>query len=189
MENIGILLKALEFAAYRHRYQFRKGEDRPPYINHPIQVAGHLANVGGENDIVLLCAAILHDVIEDTCSSDAEKEELSATIRKMFGNEIFSVVMEVTDDKSLGKEDRKRLQIAAANLKTDNAKKLIIADKTLNVRDIALHPPVGWDYDRITSYFDWAESVVSQLRGVSSSLEKAFNDALEVARSKFPAVG
>jgi guanosine-3',5'-bis(diphosphate) 3'-pyrophosphohydrolase len=69
MDDVGIILRALEFAAGRHRIQFRKGEDKTPYINHPIQVANLLANEGGENDPVLLIAAILHDVIEDTFCS------------------------------------------------------------------------------------------------------------------------
>ena len=77
MSDTSLLLKALEFAAVRHRSQFRKGLDRIPYINHPIQVASLLANAAGETDLILLAAAILHDVVEDTVDSVEERDDLA----------------------------------------------------------------------------------------------------------------
>ena len=123
MQNdVGLILKAMEFAATRHRTQFRKGEDKSPYINHPIQVASLLANEGGEKDPLLLIAAILHDVVEDTVDTPEEKEELIKQIREIFGEQVILLVMEVTDDKSLEKQERKRLQIEHAPHKSVNAK-------------------------------------------------------------------
>ena len=52
----------------------------------------------------VLCAAILHDTIEDTKTTADE-------LRKHFGEKITSIVLEVSDDKSLEKEVRKQLQI------------------------------------------------------------------------------
>jgi (p)ppGpp synthase/HD superfamily hydrolase len=59
------VFQALAFAAHKHRDQRRKNADASPYINHPIALADILVNEGGITDHVVLCAAILHDTIED----------------------------------------------------------------------------------------------------------------------------
>ena len=96
MTDIALIMKSLEFAAGRHRKQFRKGEDKTPYINHPIGVASLLAETG-ETDAVLISAAILHDVIEDTVENEQEKVELIAGLRgvnpileKMFDDALLA---------------------------------------------------------------------------------------------------
>ncbi len=185
MTSTSMILKALDFAARRHRSQFRKGEKKVPYINHPIEVASLLANEGGENDPVLLIAAILHDVIEDTVDSVVERDRLIEDIREMFGEEILSVTLEVTDDKSLDKLERKRLQVTEAAHKSNTAKKLKIADKIMNVRDIITNPPAEWTRSRIIGYIDWSEDVVAGLRGVSPGLEDMFDKTILKAKSYY----
>jgi GTP diphosphokinase / guanosine-3',5'-bis(diphosphate) 3'-diphosphatase len=180
-----ILLRALEFAADRHRTQFRKGHDKTPYINHPIQVASLLANQGGEDDPELLVSAILHDVIEDTVDSVQEKNDLIEIIRKEFGENILAVTLEVTDDKTIDKKERKRLQVETAPFISLNAKKLKIADKIMNVRDITNNPPSDWSVERISDYFNWAEQVVVRLGEVNNKLEKIFEDTLRRGRLKY----
>jgi GTP diphosphokinase / guanosine-3',5'-bis(diphosphate) 3'-diphosphatase len=180
------IFKALEFASHRHRAQRRKGTRKIPYINHPIQVASLLANEGGETDTVLLSAAILHDVIEDTVDSVEERNELMAEIKEIFGEEILSLTMEVTDDKTLEKKIRKQLQIEQANHKSVRAKKLKIADKITNLRDIILDPPDWWTAERILEYMNWSEKVVTGLKGVNPELEKLFFDTLAEAKKKYP---
>lgn len=101
------LLRAIEFAAEKHRDQRRKGVDASPYINHPIGVAAMIANIGGVQDATVLLAAVLHDTIEDTCTTQEELE-------KLFGREVLDVVIEVTDDKRLPKPERKLLQVEHA---------------------------------------------------------------------------
>jgi (p)ppGpp synthase/HD superfamily hydrolase len=184
MNDTALILKALEFASDRHRGQFRKGNDSTPYINHPIQVAGLLANFAGETDHVLLSAAILHDVVEDTVYSVEERDELIQQISEIFGNDILSLTLEVTDDKTLDKTERKRLQVVNASHKSDNAKKLKIADKIMNLRDLTNNPPSDWSVERILAYFDWAEKVVEGLRGVSSKLDDLFDEVLVKGRIK-----
>src|SRR6478736_10318883 len=100
MQPTLLLLQALEFAAAKHRDQRRKGRGASPYINHPIQVARALADVGGVTDPEILSAAILHDTVEDTQTTPAELEE-------RFGARIRSLVEEMTDDKSLSQPQRK----------------------------------------------------------------------------------
>jgi GTP diphosphokinase / guanosine-3',5'-bis(diphosphate) 3'-diphosphatase len=185
MYDLSLVLKALEFSAVRHRKQFRKGEDKSPYINHPIQVANLLANEAGEKDTVLIAATILHDVVEDTVEGKKEKKKLVELIRTEFGEEILSVTLEVTDDKSLSKKERKRLQIEHAPRLSPRAKKLKIADKIMNVRDITNNPPLKWGMGRIRRYLDWSEKVVSGLRGVNQKLDAIFDETLKAGRSRY----
>ncbi len=111
MENtvspLGAFAKAVAFAADKHRNQRRKDAEASPYINHPIALANVLANEGGVDDVTVLCAAMLHDTIEDT---ETTADELLA----LFGPKLASVVMEVTDDKSLEKSLRKQRQVEHA---------------------------------------------------------------------------
>lgn len=166
------ILKALAFAAEKHRDQRRKDEGASPYINHPIALADVLVNEGGVTETTVICAALLHDTVEDT---DATPEELEAA----FGPEIRGIVMEVTDDKSLEKAERKRLQIEHAATISREAKLVKLADKICNVRDLISAPPAGWSLERKREYFDWTRSVVDRLRGVSPALEAIFDAAYD----------
>ena len=185
MNDISLILKALEFAAVRHRKQFRKGADRSPYINHPIQVANLLASEAGDKDPVLIAAAILHDVVEDTVDGKKEKKKLISQIREVFGEDVLSVTLEVTDDKSLSKKQRKRLQVEHAPFLSVRAKKLKLADKIVNVRDITNNPPVTWTIGRTRKYLDWSEKVVAGLRGTDNNLEAIFDKTLEAGWDKY----
>lgn len=179
MNTTARLLKALELSSYRHRKQIRKGSENNPYIMHPIQVASLLANTGNEHDEVLLIGAVLHDTIEDTVANEAEKNELMQQIESEFGTEVLDLVLEVTDDKSLEKQERKRLQIEHAPHKSVRAKKLKIADKISNIQDIILAPQLDWSIERRIEYLHWANNVVAGLRGVNPVLEKMFDDLFQ----------
>jgi guanosine-3',5'-bis(diphosphate) 3'-pyrophosphohydrolase len=168
------LLRALAFAAHKHRDQRRKDAEASPYINHPIALADVLVNEGGITDIEVLCAALLHDTVEDT---DTTTEELE----RAFGARIAGTVAEVTDDKTLAKAERKRLQVEHAATISREAKLVKLADKICNLRDVAARPPAEWDLARRREYFEWAKSVVDRLRGVNPRLEAAF-DAAYAAR-------
>jgi GTP diphosphokinase / guanosine-3',5'-bis(diphosphate) 3'-diphosphatase len=183
--DTALILKTIEFAAARHRTQFRKGADKTPYINHPVQVANLLANEGGEYDPELLTASILHDVIEDTVDTTEEKEELIRLMRKEFGEEVLSVTLEVTDDKMVEKSERKRLQIVNAPNISINAKKLRLADKIMNIHDMIYNPPVDWSLQRISDYFDWCEKVVAGLGSVNKKLEIMFSEVLKEGRLRY----
>jgi guanosine-3',5'-bis(diphosphate) 3'-pyrophosphohydrolase len=166
----GLLLKATEFAAHKHRDQRRKDAGASPYINHPISLANVLCNEGGITDPVILAAALLHDTLEDT---ETDYEEL----RGQFGEDIADVVVEVTDTKWLSKEARKRLQVSKASHSSARARAVKIADKICNLRDILGSPPANWSLQRKQKYFDWAKQVVDGVRGAYPELEQRF-DAL-----------
>ena len=172
---IAELLDALQFAAERHRTQLRKGAAGYPYINHVIAVADMLAR-HGVDDLVTLQGALLHDTIEDTTTTP---EELAVR----FGELVRDLVLEVTDEKSLPKEERKRLQIEHASELSDRAKRIKIADKTCNILDVAHDPPPDWSRTRRLEYLVWAEAVVQRCLGVGPpALEQAWKDALAGAR-------
>jgi GTP diphosphokinase / guanosine-3',5'-bis(diphosphate) 3'-diphosphatase len=170
------LLTALAFAAERHSGQLRKGATHGPYINHPIRVLMLLWDVGGVRDLTTLVAALLHDLVEDTGTPLGE-------IEARFGEAVADIVRQVTDDKSLPKATRKRLQIEHAPMATTPAKLVKLADKIHNVMEIGGDPPAGWSTARRAAYLDWAEAVVAGLRGVSPALEAVFDAAVTEARA------
>ena len=111
-EDIAQIEKAYHFAKKLHEGQFRVSEE--PYIIHPAEVVKILVDL--KADANTLTAAFLHDVLEDT---ETEPE----TIKKMFGDDVLSLVQSVT---KLGKlqfqsneerqaENFRRLFIAMAN--------------------------------------------------------------------------
>jgi len=169
-DNTGLVLKALSFAARKHRDQRRKDEEASPYINHPIALATLLWHEGGVTDPLVLAAALLHDTVEDT---DTTPQELRAE----FGDAIADVVLEVTDDTRLPKAERKRLQIEHAAGISHAAQLVKLADKICNLRDVAASPPRGWPLERQREYFDWAKQVVDRMRGTHAGLEALFDGA------------
>jgi guanosine-3',5'-bis(diphosphate) 3'-pyrophosphohydrolase len=167
----GTLIRAIAFAAEKHSKQRRKDADASPYINHPIALADVLANEGGIEDPEVLCAAVLHDTLEDTETTAAELEAL-------FGHEVTTIVLEVTDDKSLEKHVRKQRQIEHAPHVSPKARLVKLADKICNLRDIIASPPTEWSAERKQAYFDWAAQVVAGLRGIHPELEAVFDGLL-----------
>src|SRR3954463_12188274 len=132
--GLALLLKALAFAAHKHRDQRRKDAQASPYINHPIALADVLVNEAAVTDVEVLCAALLHDTIEDTETTPEELE-------REFGREIAEIVIELTDNKMLKKRTRKRMQIAHAASASREAKLVKLADKICNLRDVTARPP------------------------------------------------
>ncbi|HET9371616.1 MAG TPA: HD domain-containing protein [Vicinamibacterales bacterium] len=171
------LLRALGFAARKHAGQTRKNAGKTPYLNHVIDVTAVLAIDGGVSDEALLVAAVLHDTVEDT---ETTLEELAGE----FGAEVARLVGEMTDDKSLLKPERKRLQVRMAPSASAGAKQIKIADKICNVRDVADNPAAHWPIERRFDYLDWAAAVVAGCRGVNQRLDDAFDAALARARAR-----
>jgi guanosine-3',5'-bis(diphosphate) 3'-pyrophosphohydrolase len=108
-------------------------------------------------------------------------------LKELFGQEVLDIVLEVTDDKSLPKHERKRLQVEHAPHLPHPAKLVKLADKTANVREISENPPHDWTMERRMEYLDWAESVVSGCRGANAALEVHFDETVRMAREKLEA--
>ena len=178
--DVALIMEAASFAADRHRRQRRKDAEASPYINHPLALASILAREGRVTDATVLAAALLHDTVEDTATTLEE-------IESRFGGEVARIVAEVTDDKSLGKAERKRQQVAKAASKSDRAKLVKLADKICNLRDIASTPPADWSRERRLEYLEWAKQVVAGLRGANPALERLFDEAYFTGTQKLDA--
>jgi guanosine-3',5'-bis(diphosphate) 3'-pyrophosphohydrolase len=178
MNNLKLLTKAISFSAKQHRQQKRKGADGEPYINHPLEVLNLLVNVGNVEDERILAAAVLHDTVEDTETSGED-------ITNLFGAEVCAMVLEVTDDKSLPKDERKQKQIEHAAHLSFGAKQIKLADKISNIRDVTENPPHNWTDKRRMEYVEWGEKVVAGLRGANESLEIYFDEIVKIAKLKF----
>jgi GTP diphosphokinase / guanosine-3',5'-bis(diphosphate) 3'-diphosphatase len=164
MNDLVLVSRAADFAAERHRDQRRKGKGQVPYVNHLADVARLLAVATKGADAELVAAGWLHDTVEDTATS--HNELVSA-----FGGDVASLVREVTDDKSLPKAERKRLQVVKTPAKTPRAKMIKLADLTSNLRQL----PDDWEAQRIHEYFEWADQVAAGCRGVNAELERTFD--------------
>ena len=107
--NVKKILKAYEFAYNAHKDQ--KRESGEPYIIHPVNVAEILANLELDDDTI--CAALLHDVIEDT---SVTRDDIS----KEFGEEVTELIDGVTKLKSLTYTDKEEQQM-------ENYRKMFLA--------------------------------------------------------------
>lgn len=170
-DSILKIARAVDFAARKHTDQRRKGIKTEPYINHVAEVALLAADATAGKDPDLVIAALLHDTIEDT---GVKYDELVCE----FGTDVADLVLEVTDDKSLLKAERKRLQIENAHHKSPRAKIIKIADKISNIKAILASPPADWSLARKQEYFDWAAAVVAGCRGVNAWIEEQFDAVL-----------
>ena len=83
----------------------------------------------------------MHDTIEDTDTSPQELEN-------QFGQEVRLLVQELTDDKSLPKQERKRLQVEHAQNLSTPAKLIKLGDKVCNVSEITPTKPAEWPLRR-----------------------------------------
>ena len=169
--------KAAQFAAQKHKGQIRKGRDECPYIDHLKSVARVIAEVGGIEDPEILSAAWLHDTLEDT---ETTPEELEAN----FGERVRQLVEEVSDDKSLPKDERKQLQIQHAPKLSLDAVLIKLGDKISNIIDVTNTPPTHWTLERRKYYLDWAEAVINNCPKVNTALEQHFAEVLKKGRRR-----
>lgn len=129
--------KALEFARKAHGEQMRKFSEEP-YIEHPKRVAETVRTVSHTTEMI--CAAYLHDVVEDT---PVEIEE----IKKKFGNKVAQLVEELTDEYQknkyphLNRRRRKDKEVERQATISKEAKTIKLADVIDNTPDIVKNNP------------------------------------------------
>ena len=127
---------AIEFATKAHEGQFRKGTRRP-YIVHPIEVADIVSTMTGDEEVI--CAAVLHDTIED-CRG------ITFDILKLrFGSRVARMVSQESEDKSLSWEERKGATIRRLRQAPLEVQMIGLADKLSNMRDIDRDYPTAGD--------------------------------------------
>jgi len=156
------LLRAINFAICKHDGQYRKGV-ADPYVTHTIDVAMLLISAG-ITDVDVLCAAVLHDTLEDTKTTFEE-------LRALFGERVAALVSEVTDDKALNKLERKKAQIEHARTMSESAQNIKVGDKISNCRKLRESPPPNWSEEMITGYAVWSRAVVAAMPTPSTQLE------------------
>lgn len=130
MQNTSILTQAIAYAAKAHEGQLRKG-GRLPYIVHPMETVAIAATM--TDDIEVLAAAALHDVVEDCGATELE-------LHKRFGQRVAWLVMRQTEQK----EPDAQASWQRRKLKTINRLRaasredmiLTLADKLSNLRAI-----------------------------------------------------
>ena len=127
------LSKAIEFAAQKHKSQFRKATVIP-YIVHPMEVLQILYSMRADTN--LLIAGVLHDTVEDT---DTTLDE----IKDMFGEDVAGLVACDSEDKGKSWDERKQQTIDDLATANQRVKMLIMADKLSNLRSIA------YDYEEL----------------------------------------
>lgn len=176
------LIDAVEFAAFKHRNQRRKDSAKTPYINHPIEVMTLLKNAikcqpdlldklkeTKVTEVELYIGGLFHDLIEDT---DTTAKELST----QFGDVIMTIVLECSDDKSLTKILRKKLQIEHVEIVSLAAKLVKLADKYSNIGGLLHNPPNTWSMDEIVGYATWGYAVYKKLKGISKYFDQLFGE-------------
>ncbi len=132
--DVDIVNRAYIFSAQVHAGQTRLSGE--PYLSHPLEVAGILADMN--LDVVSVAAGLLHDVIEDT---DTTEE----TIREMFGDEVFNIVQGVTKLSKLAftsSEDRQAESIRKMLLAMASDIRVILiklADRLHNMKTLRYH--------------------------------------------------
>jgi (p)ppGpp synthase/HD superfamily hydrolase len=176
LTGLRLVSEAAELAARRHKGMPRKGRGNEPYINHLAEVANLLAAATEGADAELVAAGWLHDTVEDT---ETTREELV----EKFSERVAALVVEVTDDMRLPKDQRRQKQIVDAPKKSPAAKLIKIADKISNIRARILPQPDQDERDDLIDYVAWAEQVVRGCRGGNAMLDRTFDETVDAARS------
>jgi hypothetical protein len=174
---------AEEFARLAHQGQCRKGPGDEPYFKHVQEVGIMLKNTGHTSEIV--AAGFLHDTVEDC----AHKGITFQSIQTLFGEKIAHYVKEVSDDKSCPKKEQKEQCIKNAFKKSQGASAIILADKTSNLKSIALCPPLDWSMQRKLAYVEWSISYIMKLPFHHESLlvecvKKAFDASQAILKEE-----
>jgi guanosine-3',5'-bis(diphosphate) 3'-pyrophosphohydrolase len=170
-----LISEAAELAARRHNGMARKGRSNEPYINHLAEVANLLSAATDGADAELVAAGWLHDTIEDTKTT---REELA----QKFSERVAALVVECTDDMSLPKAERRRLQVVNASHKSPSARLIKIADKISNIGARILPDPSAEERADLVDYTNWAEQVVAGCRGGNAWLDTKFDETVKSAR-------
>lgn len=168
-----LVMRAQAFAMDAHAGQTRKGAAREPYAVHLAEVASLTRAFGGGDAAV--AAAWLHDCIEDCAVVDGE-------IRAAFGDTVADLVGELTDPPRTPRAQRRRLQVEKAAGKSAQARLIKVADKTSNLRSVAMSPPSEWDAARKLGYVRWGVAVVAALPALPETALATFLDVVETAR-------
>jgi guanosine-3',5'-bis(diphosphate) 3'-pyrophosphohydrolase len=135
--------KAIIFATNAHSNQFRKGSNTP-YILHPLEAGIIVSQITCDEE--LICAAILHDVIEDTNIT-------IEMLKKEFNKRIADIVLSESEDKSRSWKDRKSHTLESLKIeKSEEIGIVALGDKLSNIR--AIHRDIQRIGDELWKVFN-----------------------------------
>lgn len=160
------ILQAIQFSAEKHRFQTRKNDLRTPYVSHCFEVAYKVMNVGQVRDLTIILASLLHDTLKSTQTTEEE-------IERQFGPDVAKIVNELTGNKKISLQEKKRQETINASYRSKPAAIVQLADTLCNILELLHHPPKGWSRTYIDQYFQWAQTVVDRLPSVNSKLKEA----------------
>ncbi len=168
-----LFAKAIAFACEQHRGQKRSEADGEiDYVVHPIRVAEHVRQLAGVNDVEILCAAVLHDTIED---SGTRYDELAAA----FGDRVAQIVAELTNDSRLPKKARHEDMIRRLATASREAKLIKLADRYDNLRCASAANADSGKRDRMLSE---TPIMLASMQGVCPALAAAIEAEMEKLR-------
>jgi guanosine-3',5'-bis(diphosphate) 3'-pyrophosphohydrolase len=160
--NSSLMQKTIVFSVEKHLGQYRDASRLMPYVTHPIDVMLKLRYVGGITNENILCAALLHDILEET---DTEEEELY----QQFGPEVTQLVVELTrgDVRITYPEELTRQQIREMQLESllteirekmsDEARVIKLADRASNLEE-ALYSRRG---EKLLRYLEQTQQILN----------------------------
>jgi guanosine-3',5'-bis(diphosphate) 3'-pyrophosphohydrolase len=167
-----VYAKAVTFACDQHRGQQRTEADgQVDYVVHPIRVAEHVRRMAGIDDVEMLCAAVLHDTIED---SGTRYDELADA----FGDRVASIVAELTNDNRLPKAARHEDMIRRAATMSRDAKLIKLADRYDNLCSVVVS-----DTGKRRGIIEETPRLLAALSGVCPTLEEAIVRKLATIKS------
>lgn len=166
LNEVEEILQAMQFSAEKHRFQTRKNDRKTPYVSHCFEVAYKVMSVGEVRDLTIILASLLHDILKDTQITLEE-------IEKKFGMQVARVVDELTGDRKIPLQEKKRQETINASYRSKPAAIVQLADTLCNTLELLNHPPKGWSRKYIDQYFQWAQTVVGRLPSVNSRLKEA----------------
>lgn len=161
--NVDLFKRALDFSARAHEGQKVPGSGYP-YVVHSVKVTMEVLHAcamdrGVDADLAL-CAAMLHDTIEDTSVT-------FATIEQEFGLPVANGVMALTKNSALPKANRMADSLRRVREQPREIWMVKLADRITNLEP----PPPDWSREKCGQYLAEARLILTTLRGASYALE------------------
>lgn len=167
MGNAHRLATANVFACKAHANKFRD-DGKTPYAVHPVRVTEYLRRLAKEIDEDVLCAALLHDTIEDSAVT-------FDTIAAQFGDDVAVLVAELTNDNRLPKTRRRAQMMEHLKDLSPRAKRIKLADRLDNVSDLIRGFGTA---EKRTRYAEETQRLLNACEGACEPLEKALRELL-----------
>jgi len=172
--------RALSLAQGAHDGQMRKYSTGRPYIQHPIRVSLRIAQSWPE-DTSAICAALLHDTLEDT-------QLTAAAIESVCGPVVLDWVMWLTNPSkahsSLSRERRKQIDREHAARMPYMIQRIKLVDRCDNLREMTTA-----DAEFKTIYLAESKALLAVIGGADKVLAAEYQEAMDMVALSLPPAG